>query len=95
MAAPGGVDERPLDFEPAAVVADLRLELLEAGVHGHRRDARSSMIGEQHLQPYGIVHGGVHTGIIEAACSTRPFPERWPGGGEIAAGGRGGARRAR
>jgi uncharacterized protein (TIGR00369 family) len=27
-------------------------------------------IGEQHLQPYGIVHGGVHTGIIEAACST-------------------------
>lgn len=28
------------------------------------------VIGEQHLQPYGIVHGGVHTGIIEAACST-------------------------
>ena len=27
-------------------------------------------IGAQHLQPYGIVHGGVHTGIIEAACST-------------------------
>ena len=27
-------------------------------------------IGEQHLQPYGIVHGGVHCGIIEAACST-------------------------
>jgi uncharacterized protein (TIGR00369 family) len=27
-------------------------------------------VGEQHLQPYGIVHGGVHTGIIEAACST-------------------------
>ena len=23
-----------------------------------------------HLQPYGIVHGGVHCGIIEAACST-------------------------
>ncbi len=28
------------------------------------------VIGPQHLQPYGIVHGGVHTGIIEAACST-------------------------
>ncbi|HSD90574.1 MAG TPA: PaaI family thioesterase [Kofleriaceae bacterium] len=28
------------------------------------------VVGEQHLQPYGIVHGGVHTGIIEAACST-------------------------
>ncbi|HEY5950154.1 MAG TPA: PaaI family thioesterase [Kofleriaceae bacterium] len=27
-------------------------------------------VGAQHLQPYGIVHGGVHTGIIEAACST-------------------------
>jgi uncharacterized protein (TIGR00369 family) len=27
-------------------------------------------IGPQHLQPYGIVHGGVHAGIIEAACST-------------------------
>jgi uncharacterized protein (TIGR00369 family) len=27
-------------------------------------------IAPHHLQPYGIVHGGVHTGIIEAACST-------------------------
>ncbi|MEO7094574.1 MAG: PaaI family thioesterase [Polyangiales bacterium] len=27
-------------------------------------------VGDQHRQPYGIVHGGVHTGIIEAACST-------------------------
>jgi uncharacterized protein (TIGR00369 family) len=27
-------------------------------------------VGDQHLQPYGIVHGGVHAGIIEAACST-------------------------
>jgi uncharacterized protein (TIGR00369 family) len=27
-------------------------------------------IAEQHLQPYGIVHGGVHAGLIEAACST-------------------------
>jgi uncharacterized protein (TIGR00369 family) len=23
-----------------------------------------------HKQPYGIVHGGVHCGVIEAACST-------------------------
>jgi uncharacterized protein (TIGR00369 family) len=28
------------------------------------------VVGAEHLQPYGIVHGGVHTGIIEAACST-------------------------
>lgn len=27
-------------------------------------------VAEQHLQPYGIVHGGVHAGIIEAVCST-------------------------
>ncbi|MCX5741094.1 MAG: PaaI family thioesterase [Proteobacteria bacterium] len=27
------------------------------------------VIGEQHRQPYGIVHGGVHAGLIEAACS--------------------------
>lgn len=28
------------------------------------------VVGPHHLQPYGIVHGGVHAGIIEAACST-------------------------
>ena len=28
------------------------------------------VIGDIHTQPYGIVHGGVHAGIIEAACST-------------------------
>ena len=28
------------------------------------------VVGPQHLQPYGIVHGGVHAGLIEAACST-------------------------
>jgi 1,4-dihydroxy-2-naphthoyl-CoA hydrolase len=27
-------------------------------------------VGPIHTQPYGIVHGGVHCGIIEAACST-------------------------
>lgn len=27
-------------------------------------------VGPPHLQPYGIVHGGVHAGVIEAACST-------------------------
>ena len=28
------------------------------------------VVAAHHLQPYGIVHGGVHMGIIEAACST-------------------------
>lgn len=26
-------------------------------------------VEEQHLQPYGIVHGGVHCGVIETVCS--------------------------
>lgn len=25
---------------------------------------------DQHRQPYGIVHGGVHCGVVEAVCST-------------------------
>lgn len=27
-------------------------------------------VGPQHLQPYGLVHGGVLSGMIETACST-------------------------
>ncbi|MBU6283137.1 PaaI family thioesterase [bacterium] len=27
-------------------------------------------IAARHLQPYGIVHGGVHCAIVESACST-------------------------
>lgn len=27
-------------------------------------------VGERHLQPYGIVHGGMHCAAIETACST-------------------------
>ncbi len=27
-------------------------------------------IGAQHLQPYGLVHGGVYAGMIETLCST-------------------------
>ena len=26
-------------------------------------------VAKQHLQPYGIVHGGVHAGVIETVCS--------------------------
>ena len=26
-------------------------------------------VAKQHLQPYGIVHGGVHCGVIETVCS--------------------------
>ena len=27
-------------------------------------------VAEVHKQPYGIVHGGVHCGVIESVCST-------------------------
>jgi uncharacterized protein (TIGR00369 family) len=27
-------------------------------------------IGPQHLQPFGIVHGGFHCAVVETACST-------------------------
>lgn len=37
-------------------------------------------VGKQHLQPYGIVHGGVHCGVIETVCSV---------GAGLAAGARG------
>jgi uncharacterized protein (TIGR00369 family) len=26
-------------------------------------------VGPQHLQPYGIVHGGVYCGVVETTCS--------------------------
>lgn len=26
-------------------------------------------VGKEHLQPYGLVHGGVHCGVIETVCS--------------------------
>jgi 1,4-dihydroxy-2-naphthoyl-CoA hydrolase len=27
-------------------------------------------VGPEHRQPYGIVHGGVHCGVVETVCST-------------------------
>jgi uncharacterized protein (TIGR00369 family) len=26
-------------------------------------------VGPQHLQPFGLVHGGVHAGLVETVCS--------------------------
>jgi 1,4-dihydroxy-2-naphthoyl-CoA hydrolase len=41
------------------------------------------VVAEHHLQPYGIVHGGVHTGIIEAACSTGAALHAMPRGATV------------
>jgi 1,4-dihydroxy-2-naphthoyl-CoA hydrolase len=29
----------------------------------------SLVVGPQHLQPFGLVHGGVYCGLVETACS--------------------------
>lgn len=40
-------------------------------------------IDEQHRQPYGIVHGGVHCGVIEGACSTGAALDAMPRGQSV------------
>ena len=38
--------------------------------HATRDEVRAELtVGEQHLQGYGIVHGGVHCGVIETLAS--------------------------
>ena len=34
-------------------------------------------IDERHLQPYGLVHGGVYAGMIESLCSTGAALSVW------------------
>jgi 1,4-dihydroxy-2-naphthoyl-CoA hydrolase len=42
--------------------------------HATRDEVRAELtIGRQHLQGYGIVHGGVHCGIIETLSSMGAF----------------------
>lgn len=38
------------------------------------------VIDEQHLQPYGLVHGGVYSGLIETLCSTGAALSVWTEG---------------
>ena len=40
-------------------------------------------VGEHHLQPYGIVHGGVHCGIVETVCSTGAAMDALPRGQSV------------
>src|SRR6478609_1816225 len=40
-------------------------------VHANRDEIVAELtIGAQHLQPHGIVHGGVYAGVVEAIAST-------------------------
>ncbi len=40
-------------------------------------------VGPEHLQPYGIVHGGVHCGVIETVCSTGAAVHAMPSGASV------------
>ena len=40
-------------------------------------------VAEQHLQAYGIVHGGVHCGVIESVCSTGAALDAMPRGQSV------------
>lgn len=40
-------------------------------------------IAEQHLQPYGIVHGGVHCGVVETVCSMGAALDAMPRGQSV------------
>src|SRR4029077_15280844 len=40
-------------------------------------------VGPLHRQPYGIVHGGVHCGIIETICFTGAAPHALPRGQSV------------
>jgi 1,4-dihydroxy-2-naphthoyl-CoA hydrolase len=37
-------------------------------------------IDERHVQPYGIVHGGMHCAVVETACSTGAGMDALPRG---------------
>jgi len=41
------------------------------------------VIEERHLQPYGIVHGGVHCAVFETVCSTGAAMDAMPRGQSV------------
>ncbi len=46
--------------------------------HATKDEVRAELtIGTQHLQGYGIVHGGVHCGIIETLSSMGAYLFAW------------------
>ena len=57
--------------QDAAVIPGFDAEMGFQLIHASRDEVVIEYeIGERHLQPYGIVHGGVHCAIVESACST-------------------------
>lgn len=52
--------------EPVGLDKKLGFEIDEAGPE---RVVMSWTVGEQHLQPFGIVHGGVYCSVVETTAS--------------------------
>jgi len=40
-------------------------------------------VGPEHLQPFGIVHGGVHCGVVETVCSVGAALHAAPRGQQV------------
>ncbi|MFT4626992.1 MAG: 1,4-dihydroxy-2-naphthoyl-CoA hydrolase [Myxococcota bacterium] len=74
---PSDIARQLASLDPAARAA--LLDSLSAGLDQHlglRYRAASAtevtavlVVGPQHVQPYGLVHGGVYCSLAEAACS--------------------------
>lgn len=55
-----------LSRNPGGYNVAMGLRFLEASIDGVTAEME---IGQQHLQPYGLVHGGVFAGLVETLCS--------------------------
>ena len=53
------------------------LRFIEAAID---RFVAELTLDERHLQPYGLVHGGVYAGMIESLCSTGAALSVWEEG---------------
>ena len=63
-------DAVPEDLFPAGFADEIGVELLDLSPDGAR--ARIG-VERRHLQPYGIVHGGVHASLAESLASTATY----------------------
>jgi uncharacterized protein (TIGR00369 family) len=60
-------DAVPPESLPRGFADELGVELIELDPAGAR--ARIA-VEKRHLQPFGIVHGGVYSSLVESICST-------------------------
>jgi uncharacterized protein (TIGR00369 family) len=66
----------PADFESSGFTHAMGMRYLQLSAE---EVILEWIVGPEHLQPYGIVHGGVHAGAIETACSMGAVVQAGPG----------------